>query len=446
MYLKRKVDAYLKDWKNNPNKKPLVIKGPRQVGKTESILKFAKDNYKNYIYINFIEEPIYKNIAIDGYATNNIIKNISLIDPRKVFNTDDKTLIIFDEIQDYIEISTTLKFFHIDGRFDVICSGSLLGINYNRIDSVSTGYKTDYEMYSLDFEEFLWAYGYEENLREDFLNKMLTLKKFNDLEYKIFMDLFLDYAVLGGMPDILKDYFTNKTFEGTLDKQKQIVFDYKEDIKKYAKGLDKTRILNVFNHIPNQLAKDNKRFILSNIDRNARFREYRGVVEWLNDAGMINVCYKLNTLELPLRGNYIDREYKIYIKDTGLLVGQLDEESQDDLRADKNLGVYKGALYENIFAEAFVKSGLELFYFRSNDSTIEQDFVLRSKNNIVPIEVKASRGTSKSMNRLIENDKYPLITYGIKLSKNNIGFNGKVYTFPYFLSFLIKDYLKMFNS
>ncbi len=442
MYLKRKIDKYLIDWKNNENKKPLVIKGPRQVGKTRSILRFAEENYKNYIYINFIEEPIYKNITIDGYSTNDIIKNISLIDPKKVFNSNDKTLIIFDEIQDYIEISTALKFFHIDGRFDIICSGSLLGINYKRIDSVSTGYKTDYEMYSLDFEEFLWASGYPFDIKDYFINKMLTLTKFNDLEYSVFVRLFLDYSILGGMPDILKDYFSNKTFEGTLEKQKQIVLDYKEDIKKYADGLDKSRILNVFNHIPNQLAKDNKRFILSRVSKGARFREYRGVIEWLSDAGMINVCYRLNTLDLPLKGNYIDNEYKIYTKDTGLLVAELDEESQEDLRANKNLGVYKGALYENIVAEAFVKSGLELYYFKNKDSTIELDFVLRSKNNIVPIEVKASRGVSRSINNLIDSKENALISFGIKLSKNNIGYNGKVYTFPYFLSFLIKDYLK----
>lgn len=443
MYLKRKIDKYLVEWMNNDNKKPLVIKGPRQVGKTESIIKFAKDNYENYIYINFIEEPIYKNITENGYSVDQIVKNISLIDPSKIFNTKERTLIIFDEIQDYIEISTALKFFNIDGRFDVVCSGSLLGINYNRIESVSTGYKTDYEMHSLDFEEFLWAVGYDEKIRDDFLDKMINLTKFSSLEFNVYMNLFTEFVILGGMPDVLKDYFTNNSFEGTLEKQRQIIRDYKEDISKYASGLDKSRILNVFNHIPVQLAKDNKKYQLSQINKNARFREYRGVIEWLNDAGMINVCYGLNSLSLPLKGNYDLSNYKVYMKDTGLLIAELDEESQDDLRANKNLGVYKGALYENMVAEAFVKSGLELYYYKNKTSTLEQDFLLRSKNNIVPVEVKAGRAQSKSMKELITNDKYEEIEYGIKLSKNNIGYNNEFYTFPHFLSFLIKDFLKL---
>lgn len=199
MYLRRKVDKYLIDWKNDVNHKPLVIKGPRQVGKTETIKMFAYNNYKNVVYINFIEEPIYKGITDSRYSVDEITKNISRIDPHKQFNIPEKTLIVFDEIQDFIEISTALKFFNIDGRFDVICSVSLLGINYKRIDSVSTGYKTDYEMYSLDFEEFLWAKGYDDSLKNEFLDKMITLKPFTELEFKIYMELFIDFTILGGM-------------------------------------------------------------------------------------------------------------------------------------------------------------------------------------------------------------------------------------------------------
>ncbi|VEU81084.1 ATP-binding protein [Haploplasma axanthum] len=443
MYLKRKVDSYLIEWKKNIGHKPLVVKGPRQVGKTAAILKFANEQYKNYIYINFIEEPIYKGIIETGYSVDEIIKNISRIDPYKKFNSEEKTLIIFDEIQDLIEISTSLKFFSIDGRFDVICSGSLLGINYNRVDSVSTGYKTDYEMYSLDFEEFLWAKGYDDSLREDMLKKMLELKPFTELEFKLYMQLFIDYTILGGMPEIVKDYIVNNSFEGTLAKQIQILNDYKEDIKKYAIGVDKSRIMNVFNHIPVQLAKDNKKFQITKVDKKAKTFDYRGTIEWLYDAGIVNLCYGLNSLQLPLKGNYDESKYKIYMKDTGLLIAQLDEESQQDLRGNKNLGVYKGALYENFVADAFVKSGLELYYYKKEDSTLEQDFLIRSKDNIVPIEVKAKDGNSKSLKTLVNNDKYEDITYGIKLANKNIGFNEVFYTFPYFLSFLIKDYLKL---
>jgi len=158
-YLNRKIDNFLTDWKRNPDRKPLIVKGPRQVGKTESINKFGTGRYKNVIYINFVEEPKYKAITSDGYKPDDIIRNVSRIDPSKRF-IDSNTLIIFDELQEFPEISTSLKFFDIDGRYDIICSGSMLGINYRKIESNSVGYKTDYDMRSLDFEEFLWAKGY----------------------------------------------------------------------------------------------------------------------------------------------------------------------------------------------------------------------------------------------------------------------------------------------
>ena len=190
MYLKRKIDAFLMNWKNSEDRKPLIVKGPRQVGKTESINRFAADNYKSVIEINFVTSEKYKKITLDGYSTESVIKNISLIDPSYKF-IPGETLIFFDEIQEYPEIATALKFFKIDGRFDVICSGSLLGINYKRIESNSVGYKTDYNMYSLDFEEFLWAKGYTSDVVEDIFNHMKELKPFSELEHSVFSSHFL---------------------------------------------------------------------------------------------------------------------------------------------------------------------------------------------------------------------------------------------------------------
>jgi len=205
--------------------------------------------------------------------------------------------------------------------------------------------------------------------------------------------------------------------------------------------MDQTRILNVFNHIPIQLAKDNKKFQISKVASGARFRDYRGCIEWLDDAGIINLCYCLNFPELPLRGNYNDTKYKIYFADTGMLVAMLDEEAQEDMRANRNLGVYKGALYENIVGEALKKSGYSLYYYKRNDSTLEQDFFVRTAKSLIPIEVKAKGGTAKSMRMLISEDRYPDISYGIKLSGVNIGYSEDIYTFPYFCTFLLKRYL-----
>lgn len=439
-YLKRKVDNYLLNWKTDPNKKPLIIKGSRQVGKTESITRFGHLNYKSIIYINFVEEPNYKMITTDGYKAQDIIRNISRIDPSKQFIEND-TLIIFDELQDFPDIATSLKFFKIDGRFDVICSGSLLGINYQSIESNSVGYKTDYEMFSLDFEEFLWAKGYDESTIQEMLEHMIQLKSFNEIEMSIYSSLFLDFCILGGMPAVVREYIEKGTFEGSIDIQKQLVADYKEDIRKYADGMDQTRITNVFNHIPVQLAKDNKKFQITKVASNARFRDYRGCIEWLKDTGIINICYCMQFPELPLKGNYDESKYKIYFADSGLLVAMLDDEAQENLRVNKNLGVYKGALYENIVGEALVKAGYDLYYYKKDNSTLEQDFFVRNKENLIPVEVKATNGTARSLRTLIASNHYPDIQFGIKFISGNIGLSNNIYTFPYFCAFLLKKYL-----
>ncbi|MBQ9986177.1 MAG: ATP-binding protein [Oscillospiraceae bacterium] len=444
MYLRRKIDKYLSEWKNNESRKPLIVKGARQIGKTESIKRFAKDNYENIIEINFVTDPKYKQIASDGYSADAIIKNISLIDPSKKF-IPGKTLLFFDEIQEYPEIATSLKFFDIDGRFDVICSGSLLGINYKKIESNSVGYKTDFNMYSLDFEEFLWAKGYSEEVIDDILDHMKELKPFSELEHSVFTAHFLDYCILGGMPAVVREFIKNKTFEGTLDIQRQLIADYKEDIRKYADGMDQTRIVNVFNSIPVQLAKENKKFQLSKVEKGARFKDYRGCIEWLEDAGMIHLCYCLNDAELPLKGNFDINKFKVYFCDTGLFVSLLDDEAQEDLRANKNLSVYKGALYESIVGEALVKSGYSLYYYKREDSTLEEDFFVRTTSSLIPIEVKAKNSKAKSLRQLISSEKYPDISCGIKLCAGNIGFSNGIYTFPYYCAFLLKRYLKEIN-
>lgn len=441
IYLKRKIDTFLLNWKEDANRLPLIVRGPRQVGKTESIRRFAERVYKNSVYINFVEEPKYKRIIEDSYKTEDVIRNISRIDPSKRFE-EGETLIIFDELQEYPEMATALKFFKMDGRFDVICSGSLLGLHYKRIESNSVGYKTDYNMYSMDFEEFLWAKGYDDIVVNDMLEHMKNQKPFNDTEMMVYNNLFLDFCILGGMPAVVKKYIQRDTFEGTLDIQRQLLEDYKEDIRKYAEGMDQTRILNVFEQIPIQLAKDNKKFQISKVARGARFKDYWGCVEWLRDAGIINICYCLNYPELPLKGNYDDTKYKLYFFDTGLFVAMLDEEAQEDLRANKNLGVYKGALYESIVSEALVKCGYGLYYYKKEDSTLEEDFFLRTSEHLVPVEVKATRGTAKSLRTLIQRNNYSDVQWGIKLTAGNIGYSDNIYTFPYFCTFLMKKYLK----
>lgn len=440
-YLVRKTDVFLQEWKKNPDRYPLIIKGARQVGKTETIRRFAKENYKNVIEINFITEPAYKVIIEEGFSADNITKLISRIDPSKHFDAGE-TLLFFDEIQDFPEIVTALKFFKEDGRYDIICSGSLLGVQYHRIASISVGYKTDYQMYSMDFEEFLWAKGYEEETISDMLCHMLSGTPFSEAEQRIFSNLFLEYCILGGMPAIVSSYMESGIFEGSLALQHQLLTDYENDIVKYAEGLDKAKILSVYRSVPAQLAKENKKFQYSKVTKGGRSKDYMGCIEWLKDAGLINVCECLQFPELPLKGNVNADKYKVYISDTGLLVASLDDEAQIDLRANKNLGVYKGALYENFVAEALIKQGYGLYYYSKENSTLEEDFFVRSANELIPVEVKSNTNRSKSMRQLIKNDTYGDIRHGIKFTTGNVGISDAIVTFPYFCAFLLKKYME----
>ena len=444
MYFKRKIDEFLADWKNNHSRKPLIVKGARQIGKTESILHFAHENYENVVYINFVLDKKYTTIVNDGYDVETVVKNITLINPSTKF-IPDKTLIVFDEIQEYPDIATSLKAFNLDKRYDVICSGSMLGINYRKIHSNSVGSKTDYEMFSMDFEEFLWAKGYEDTAINSILEHMISLTPFSETELSVYKSLFLDYCVLGGMPDVIKGYIKTGTFSQSLEIQGQIRLDYEEDVRKYAEGLDQAKIISVYRSIPAQLAKENKKFQFSIIDKKARSREYTGCIEWLIDAGVVTECNCLNYPELPLKGNVDNSKYKLYYPDTGLLISALDEEAQEDLRVNKNLGVYKGALYENFVAEAFVKQGLGLFYYKKDNSTLEEDFFVRSKNELIPVEVKSNNDSSKSLTALIKSDRYADIKHGIKLGDFNVGVANNIYTFPYFCAFMLKAYLQKWD-
>lgn len=437
--LRRKIDDYLINWKKNPDRMPLIIKGARQIGKTSSIEHFA-ESYKNFVEINFIDEPQYTKIFSSGYSPENVIKEISFINPAFKF-VPHETLILFDELQACPDCATCLKFFKIDGRYDVICSGSLLGINYEEITSVSVGYKEDYEMHSLDFEEFLWAKGYSQEQIESIYSHMKNIEPFSENEFDVWMNCFKEYMITGGMPRVVNSFIEQNNFSGILEEQVQIQKAYEEDILKYAKGLDKAKIKNVYTHIPVFLAKENKRYQITKIATGARNREYIGTVDWLKDAGIINVCYNIDIPELPLKGNYNPTEYKIYYRDTGLLIASLDEEAQVDLRQNKNFNAYKGAIYENIVGDMLVKQGYELFYYKNEKATVEMDFFIRDADSLVPVEVKAQDSATASLRNLIEKDKYSDIHYGIKLCAKNIGFNGKFYTFPYFCTFMLKRYM-----
>ena len=297
-------------------------------------------------------------------------------------------------------------------------------------------------MNSMDFEEYLWARGYDEEHVTHILDKMLSIVSFTELELRTYSGLFLEYCVLGGMPKVVAQFVEKKTFENSLAVQRQLLIDYEADIRKYAESLDQTRILAVYRSIPAQLAKENKKFQYNKVSKGGRSKDYLGCIEWLADAGLVSICRCLQYPQLPLKGNTEEGKFKLYLSDTGLLVASLDDEAQDDVRSNKNFGVYKGALYENMIAEALTKQEYGLFYYKKENSTLEEDFFIRTAGELLPIEVKAGSNSSRSMKTLIESSDYPDVRHGIKITSGNLGYTNNIITMPHFCAFLIRRFIK----
>jgi hypothetical protein len=252
--------------------------------------------------------------------------------------------------------------------------------------------------------------------------------------------LFRDYIFVGGMPEAVKLFVSSGTFSESFDVQKRIYKDYEDDITKYVEGLDFAKVKRVYRHISAQLAKDNHKFQISKIGHGARLRDYIGAEEWLKDAGIVNISYNLDELNIPFSSYEMSDYFRIYYAEHSLFIANLDEESKEDLVVNENYEIYNGALYESLVSEALVKSGFKLYFYKNSDSTIELDFLIRIKNEIIPVEVKRNRGRSKSLNIILDTNEN--INYGLKLTNGNIGFENNKFTFPYYLTFLIKRFFK----
>ncbi len=445
--LRRKIETYLADWRKTEGRKPLVIKGVRQCGKTFIVKKFAKENYRNVVYLNFILDPDKKTAFAGNLDVDTIILNLSALMPGARFIAG-STCIIFDEIQDCKEARTALKSFHLDGRFDVIATGSLLGVkgygkskNENReeetSDSVPVGYETIVEMYPLDFEEFLWANKVAPQVID-------TVKACFEAEtavpagiHKAMMDLLYRYVIVGGLPEVVNCFLETKNIDLIYKTQRTLLAEYKEDMVKYADDSDKPRIRECFDSIPKQLAKENKKFQYSVVKKGGRASQYSGSLQWLEDAGIVGRCYNTTITELPLGGNAIEDCFKVYTSDIGMLMGMLDYGTQADILKGDLLG-YKGAIFENLIADFLCKSGQSLYYFHK-DSGLELDFLVRFNGECTPIEVKSKTGRAKSMTTVLKNKQVYHVNNAIKLGQYNVGREGDVLTIPLYMGFLIKE-------
>lgn len=438
--LKRKIEQDLIKWKNTENHKPLIVKGCRQCGKTYSVKKFAEENYKYVVYINFFSNPDYVSVFSGSLEVDNLTMMMSAVLGPNVMFVPNETVIILDEIQECPEARTALKFFKTDGRYDVIGTGSLLGVKgYGKEPkSVPVGYETVITMYPLDFEEFLWANGINEMLIEKLKEHLIAKTLVEEALHNRYRQLLLQYVAVGGMPDVVQTFVDTKQMNTVLQMQRDIVRSYEDDMVKYANSKDKSLIKECFQSIPKQLAKENKKFQYSVIKKGSTASRFAGSLQWIEDAGIITRCYNIFNTELPLEGNANKDIFKVYMVDTGLFISMLEDGTQFDVLSGNLLG-YKGAIFENLMADFFTKMGRKLYYFHK-DSGLEIDFFIRYKGKCTPIEVKATKGNTKSLKTVLKNTEVYHLDSAIKLGDYNIGEENNILTLPLYMGFLLNDF------
>ncbi len=442
--LKRKIYDDLIEWKNirrnEQIRKCLLIKGARQVGKSFIVKEFGKREYSSFLCIDFFRNPELKYVFEGDLTSEEILKRItaSVRDFRLV---PGDTLIFLDEIQRCGNARTAIKFLAEDMRFDVISSGSLMGLTYGEDDdkevevpdSVPVGYESQITMYSLDFEEFLWAYGYNETAISVLRSYFEAGETVPESIHNKYESLFREYMVVGGMPEVVADFAVNKDFNRVERIQRDIIAEYRDDIAKHAKGKEKQYVRMCYDAVPKQLAKELKKFQYSSVEKGQTRRKYGGSVQWLKDSEIVNACYNIREPYLPLMANAKEDQFKLYINDTGLLCCMYGYETKLAILNDTIRGNARGGIYENIISECLIKRGYTLYYYKP-DSEHEIEFLIEKDGEVIPVEVKAGNNPTPSLNSYIE-DFSP--SYAYKLIGGRNGTIGAKITLPhYFVMFI----------
>jgi len=431
--LQRKILQFLVNWKKSKKKECLLLKGARQIGKTFIIDKFGREFYKSYIYINFLENPGQKAVFEGSLEAAEIYKKLSLVFFNIEFIPGD-TLIFIDEIQECPNARTALKFLALDNKYDVVVSGSLLGISYKDVSSIPVGYETQIEMHSLDFEEFLWAVGFNEQAIASVKEYFIRIEVIPEVVNTKMMKFLREYAVIGGMPAVINRYLENNNFGDVQKEQDKILNSFLDDISQYASLTEKPKARNCFLSIPRQLSKEYKKFQFSVVEKGATARKYSNTLEWLRDANLIRFCYNVSVPSFPLAAYERDDQYKIYLNDIGLLVAMYGFEIKNEIINNTFKGPAKGGIYENLIADILIKKNFRLNYFKANDSSQEIEFLLNRDGAVLPIEVKSGSGPSISLDKLLQN---PDVKTGYKLISGNIGQAEKKITMPLYMAMFL---------
>ena len=435
--LKRKILDKLLEWKSNKDKKSLIIEGARQVGKTFIINFFGNNYYEQFIYINFLSNPKYKEIFIDNIDFKNVINKLKRYPEFKNINFDNECLLFIDEIQECPEAITSLKFLTINEKFNVIASGSYLGLKFNKNANFSypVGYIEVIKLNPLDFEEFLWANDVQLNdikeIKECFNNK----KKINNELHQYMIEKFKQYILVGGMPAAINEFIKEENYFKVREIQKQIIEYYFNEANRYANTSDKLKIRECLLSIPNQLSKENKKFMFSHLNNNARSKWYMSAIQWLIDSNIVNICKRISRIENPLNAFEITSDFKLYMSDTGLLCSMIDDSIINLVLAKNENFIFKGALYENMISQILIANNFKLRYLKPNQS-LEIDFILSfQKGNPILLEVKSGNSRSKSLFTFLDKNKNLI---GIKCTNENINFkNNKILNIPWYLLFVI---------
>lgn len=434
LMLRRKIYDKLLAWKNNKGKKDaILLRGVRQCGKTYIVREFGKREYKNFIEINFIERPDMQAVFSGNLDVDNMVQQIKLSMPGCQF-IPGETLLFLDEIQDAPNARTSLKFWTQDGRFDCIASGSLLGIDYKNEVSIPVGYEQQLIMRTLDFEEFLWALGAEVNLKEMLAPYVDGAKRVPEAMHNSLNKYLQEYMVVGGLPEVVDTYIATKDFYQVHLLQEKILRDYQDDIAKYALNQDKIKAKQCFLSIPRQLSKENHKFQYSVVEKKATARKFTSSLDWLHNAGLIDFAYNVNSPWFPLKAYVKEDQFRVYLCDIGLLVAMYGYQMKIALLSDALEGPAKGGIYESLVADILAKRGEELYYYKKEDSTLEIEFILERDCKLVPVEVKARKGSTRSLNELLKMDN---IERGYKLTAQNTGVVEKKITLPLYMAAII---------
>ena len=428
----RKIMEKLIEWKNDKDRKPLILRGARQVGKTYIIKQFGEENYEGVAYFNFDHDTELYNMFENTKDPLRILEQLSFVYGKAII--PGKTLIIFDEIQECPNALNSLKYFEEEAKeYHIISAGSLLGIRLSHT-SFPVGKVNFLDMYPMTFTEFLEADGCKNLV--DYMNSIKSIEKIPDIFFDKLSEKLKAYFIIGGMPEVVNSWVTNKDMEKVNKIQDDILKSYESDFSKHTSNIEANRISIIWNSIPSQISKENKKFLYQVAKDGARAREYEGAVNWLKDANVVNKIYNVTKPSMPLISYNDLSSFKMYLNDVGLLRRKTDLDSKVVVEGNKLFQEFKGALTENYVLQTLIAIGLNPYYY-TFDNRYEIDFIIQYKNEIIPIEVKSGESINNTSLKVYNEINKPKVR--IRFSMKNLNKDDNLINIPLFMVEYLKE-------